>query len=124
MQQLHIEKGPNTPRIDFDGNLSILKIEGRSIPENPSEFYQPLFDWVHEYYKQPRSLTQLIIKLEYINSGSSKSMLEFLRIIKDNHFAGNKCIVKWYYEFDDEAVQELGEHYSHTLKIPFEFVSY
>ena len=123
MPDLHISKSSNTPKVDFlsDGTLHI---EGRSIPENPSEFYKPLFQWAVEYFKNPHSLTQIVVKLEYINSGSSKSLLEFFRVIREQHINGHKCLIKWHYEADDESVQELGEHYQYTLKIPFEFFPY
>jgi hypothetical protein len=120
MPDLHIAKSSNTPKVDFrsDGTLNI---EGRSIPENPSEFYKPMFNWATEYFKNPKALTEIVVKLEYINSGSSKSLLEFFRVIREQHMNGHKCLIKWYYEADDESVQELGEHYQYTLKIPFEF---
>jgi hypothetical protein len=124
MLDLHIEKSPNTPKIDFVSEEGIMSLEGRSIPENPADFYQPLFKWLQDYFKNPKSETQVVIKLEYINSGSSKSMLDFLRQLKEQHIKGNKCVIKWYYEEDDESVQELGRHYQHTLKLPFEFLSY
>jgi hypothetical protein len=124
MLDLHIEKGANTPKIDFLSEEGILQFEGRSIPENPNDFYKPLFQWVQEYFKLPQKKTTIVIKLEYINSGSSKSLLEFFRIVKEQFAAGNNCLVKWYSEEDDESVQELGEHYQFTLKIPFEFVHY
>ena len=124
MLDYHVVKGNNTPKIDFLASEGILQMEGRSIPENPNEFYKPLVLWAQEYFKEAKPLTQVIIKLEYINSGSSKSLLEFFRTIRDQHINGNKCVVKWYFEEDDESVQELGEHYQFTLKIPFEFYSY
>jgi hypothetical protein len=124
MLDLHIEKSPNTPKVDFVSAEGKLSLEGRSIPENPAEFYEPLLDWLKDYFESPKPVTQVIIKLEYINSGSSKSMLELLRRVKEQHLNGNKCQIKWFYEEDDESVQELGEHYEHTLKLPFEFVSY
>lgn len=124
MLDLHIEKSTNTPKIDFIFDEGLLRIEGRAIPENPNDFFTPVFNWVEEYFKQPKDLTTIVIKLEYINSGSSKSLLEFFRYIKEQHVNGNKCVVKWYFEEDDESVQELGEHYQYTLKIPFEFINY
>jgi hypothetical protein len=124
MLDLHIAKSSNTPKVDFLAENGDLHIEGRSIPENPNDFYKPLFQWALEYFKEPKKTTHVIVKLEYINSGSSKSLLEFLRIIREQHLNGNECIIKWYYEEDDESVQELGEHYQYTLKIPFEFISY
>jgi hypothetical protein len=124
MLDLHIDKATNTPKVDFLGEEGILQFEGRSIPENPNDFYKPLIQWVTEYFKQPKEITTIVVKLEYINSGSSKSLLELFRFIKEQHSAGNKCLIKWYSEEDDESVQELGEHYQFTLKLPFEFVHY
>jgi len=124
MSNLVIEKTSNTPKAFFDEATGTMYIEGRSIPENPGEFYKNLINWALEYYKNNPPLTIYEIKLEYINSGSSKSLLELLRIIKEQHDKGNKCIIKWYFEDDDESIQELGEHYQYTLKVPFEFISY
>lgn len=124
MLDLQITKTTNTPKVEFSASNGVLTIEGRSIPENPSEFYKPLIQWAIEYFTHPKPLTEFVFKLEYINSGSSKSLLEFLRVIREQHLKGNECIIKWHYEEDDESVQELGEHYQYTLKIPFEFYSY
>jgi hypothetical protein len=124
MVDLHIEKTSNTPKVDCVANEGEMHMEGRSIPENPSEFYKPLIQWLLEYFNNPRPLTVFEFRLEYINSGSSKSLLELLRLIKDEYVNGKPIVIKWHYEEDDESVQELGEHYQYTLKIPFEFYSY
>lgn len=124
MQDLIIHKTANTPAVVFSSTTGVLSIEGRSIPENPSSFYRPLSQWAQDYFHQPKETTQLLIKLEYINSGSSKSLLEFLRNIKEYNTFNKKIVIKWHFESDDEAVQELGEHFSNTLKMPFEFISY
>jgi hypothetical protein len=124
MVDLHVEKTSNTPRIDFNAIDGVMHMEGRSIPENPSDFYKPLIQWLNEYFNNPKPITVFELRFEYINSGSSKSLLELLRYIKDEHVKGKECIIKWHYEEDDESVQELGEHYQYTLKIPFEFYSY
>jgi hypothetical protein len=124
MLDLHIDKSTNTPKIDFLSEEGLLQFEGRSIPENPNDFYKPLLLWIQEYFKEPQKLTTIVIKLEYINSGSSKSLLEFFRFIKEQYVSGHNCLIKWYSEEDDESVIELGEHYQFTLKIPFEFLRY
>lgn len=124
MIDLHIDKTSNTPKADFNASTGIMTIEGRSIPENPSDFYQTLLNWLVHYYQAPQPLTEFHIKLEYINSGSSKALLDVFRLIKEQHEKGNKCLIVWYSEDDDESVQELGQHYQYTLKLPFEFRTY
>jgi hypothetical protein len=124
MEKLEIERKANTPSVLFDPDSGNLKIEGRSIPENPGDFYDELIAWIREYFKDPQPLTTIDLNLEYVNSGSSKYLLGLFRIIKEEVQKGFKININWYYEEDDEAIQSLGEHYKSSLKIPFNLVEY
>ena len=124
MEKLDIEKRNNTPAVVFDPASGSLKIEGRSIPENPGEFYDELIDWIKEYFKEPKELTTFDLNLEYVNSGSSKYLLGLFRVIKAEAQKGNIVTINWYYEEDDEAILSLGEHYKSSLKIPFNLIEY
>jgi len=124
MKKLVIQKTNNTPGIDFDPETGLMKIEGRSIPENPGDFYDPLIEWLDGYYKNPVDVTKFEMNLEYVNSGSSKYLLGIFRILKKKHDEGNKCIISWYYEEDDEAIFSLGEHYKNTIKVPFNLIEF
>lgn len=125
MENLVVEETINTPLVNFNKDKGVLLLEGKAIPENPGEFFNPLFAWVEEYFGgTPLKHSLLKIKLEYINSGSSKFILEFFRLIKKYYERGNDLKVKWYYEEDDEALRDLGQHYANTVKIPFELIDY
>jgi hypothetical protein len=124
MERLEIEKKANTPSVSFNPDTGHLKIEGRSIPENPGEFYDILIDWIREYFTNPKNSTIFDLNLEYVNSGSSKYLLGLFRIIKDETSKGNTVLINWYYEEDDEAILSLGEHYKSSLKIPFNLIEY
>ena len=124
MTKLEIERRANTPSVNFNSQTGILKIEGRSIPENPGDFYDELIDWIKQYFSDSPSETTLELNLEYVNSGSSKYLLGLLRVIKEEVKKGMQITVNWYYEEDDEAIQSLGEHYKSTLKIPFNLIEY
>ena len=102
--------------MDFLSASGKLNIEGRSIPEDPGEFFDRLIDWINSYFSNPVEETVLSINLEYINSGSSKYMLELLRIFKVNHEKGTKVLVKWFFEEGDESIEELGQHYEQTMQ--------
>lgn len=123
MKDLVLEKTANTPAVNFKSS-GILKIEGRSIPENPGDFYDRLINWIKEYYNDPAPLTKIELNLEYVNSGSSKYLLGIFRLIKKKHDEGYKSEVNWYYEEDDEAIHSLGEHYRSTVNVPFNLVEY
>ena len=116
---MHIiqEQTKNSPGIHFDGGTEILKIVGRSIPENPEIVFKPLKDWITEYFKNNSRLS-LSIVLEYINSGSSKHLIEILKVLKSYQEDGKKLDITWYYEEDDEAIMELGEHFRDTSGLP------
>lgn len=124
MEDLYLKKTSNSPEVEFVADSGELSMEGRSIPEDPGEFFERLIDWINEYFLHPAQRTEVSIKLEYINSGSSKYMLELLRIMKINHDAGKNVKVKWYFEEGDESIQELGIHYENTIQIPFEHIEY
>ncbi len=121
MQPLKIESTINTPVVDFDPGKGYLLIEGRSIPENPGHFYELIFEWLDAYYSNPKDETTVEIKLEYVNSGSSKYILEFLRYVSKYHKEGKKSTVHWYFEEEDESIEELGEHYGSLVDVPFFF---
>lgn len=124
MEDLFLKKTFNSPEVEFVSSTGELNIEGRSIPEDPGEFFERLIDWMNEYFLNPAENTVMNIKLEYINSGSSKYMLELLRILKINNDNGRDVLVKWYYEEGDESIEELGQHYEQTMQIPFEIIEY
>jgi hypothetical protein len=124
MKELIIKKTSNTPSINFNPETGVMKIEGRSIPENPGDFFDPLIEWLEDYFEHPVEITRFEMSLEYVNSGSSKYLLGIFRILKKKHDEGKQCSISWYYEEDDEAIFSLGEHYRNTIKVPFNLIEY
>ncbi len=124
MEDLIIDRTGNTPKVHFNHKAGKLIIEGRSIPENPGDFFEQLIDWLEKYYKDPKDTTRMDLNLEYVNSGSSKYLLGIFRMIKKRFDEGSNCIINWYYEEDDEAILSLGEHFKSTIKIPFNLIEY
>ena len=124
MDDFFIKRTVNTPEVELRPSEGFFKIEGRSIPEDAGEYYKIILRKLEEYFQNPQKVTRIDIKLEYINSGSSKYMLEIFRIVKRNYDNGIDCTVNWFYEEDDESILELGQHYQHTIKIPFKMVDF
>ena len=121
MNNLLIESTKKTPEVSFsvDGRL---KISGRSIPEDPTKFYDVLFEWVYYYCQDPVNITTLDIELEYFNSGSSKSILHILRALVDIAKKGKQLSINWYYEEGDDDIMERGEYYESILDVKFNFI--
>ncbi len=124
MDKLFLPKTQNTPSVNFDPGTGQFAMEGRSIPENPGEFFDSLMDWLDEYFKSPAPKTVFNLNLDYVNSGSSKYLLGLFRIFKNNYAIGADIEINWFYEEDDEAIESLGEHYLSILHIPFNMKEY
>jgi len=89
-----------------------MLIEGRSLPEDVNKFYSPLMDWA---VKVTAEAVTLDINLEYLNSASTKKMLEFLKMLDANNHI-KTFIVNWHYESDDEDTLENGQIFEELLR--------
>jgi hypothetical protein len=121
MENLYIEGTKKTPEIDFKIN-GYLKLRGRSIPEDPSKFYDPLYLWILDYISNPQQKTTVDVDLEYFNSGTSKSLLHLLRVLVELNGKGNEVVINWFYETGDDDIYERGEYYSSILEMNFNFI--
>jgi len=122
MENFHLEATPKTPGLNFNSQNGKFEISGRSIPENSIDFYKPLLDWLDAYLKKPLQLTHLTIKLEYFNTSSSKCMVDIFRRLEKLHSSGNDVQVEWFYEEEDEDMQESGEDFKEIIKLPIKLV--
>ncbi len=122
MEALNIEKTSHHPQVRFNAESGILELTGRSLPEQVLSLYQPILKWVEQYTSTKRKETTFKINLDYINSSSSKYLLEILKRLNDFHKKGNKVTVQWFYEDYDEDSLESGEEYKELLDLNFELV--
>ena len=122
MDNFYLEATPKTPKLNFNFDEGKFEISGRSIPENSIEFYKPLLDWLDGYVDNPRSETNLEVKLEYFNTSSSKCLVEIFRKLEKLHKEGNTTNIKWYYDEEDEDMQESGEDFKEIIKLPIEMI--
>jgi hypothetical protein len=122
MEDIQLEGSAKTPAVIFDGKVGLLELKGRSIPENSVEFYKPLNDWVDFYSKNPCAETNISIKLEYFNTSSSKCILDLFKKLEQLNGNGTKVIVNWYFEENDEDMEEAGEDYQAIISLPFKMI--
>jgi hypothetical protein len=121
--QQKISPSKSTPEVILDPKGTI-KLTGRLIPENAEDFFNPIEEWINEYFKNPAEITSVEISLEYINSVGSKYLLDLIRKITHIHLKRNtsKFIINWYYEDVDENMLETGTSFSLYLDVPFNFI--
>jgi hypothetical protein len=119
MKDLVIKETEKTPSVALSTN-GVLKIEGRSIPEDAAKFFKPLLDWTKDF---TASEIRVDIKLEYFNTSSSKFILEMLRLLENNPDNKN-ILVNWFYEEGDLDVLESGQYFESIIGIPFKYIEY
>ena len=96
MDNLIIEATAVTPHIVFKKDGYLL-LEGKALPEDPAKFFEPAFIWLKDFHT---SNTIFDVKLEYVNTSSSKQVFELLKILNRTH---NK---------------------NEIISIPFEYIEY
>lgn len=122
MEKLLIDGSAKTPSIEFDGETGVLLLKGRSIPENSIEFYKPLNDWLDGYASSPKDKTVVDMRLEYFNTSSSKCILDFFKRLEKVNGNNTEVHVNWYFETDDEDMEEAGEDYQAIVGLPFSII--
>jgi len=120
MENLIIEGSGTLPSVEFQTN-GLLKLNGRALPENAYNFFNPLITWVTEFAIEELNVE---INLEYFNTAVSKQLYDFLKAVESNNNFG-KINLKWFYEDGDDEILESGEIYEELLpRINFSYHKY
>ena len=121
---IDIQKTEDSPRILLDENKSIFLIEGSSFPEDAYAVYIVVLDWLKDITKRFENELQCVFKFKVISSASHKMIYEILVELEKLYNKSSNIIIHWYYEEHDEDMLEVGEDFTETLDIPFEFFKF
>ena len=124
MEALVREKTDDTPEVKLDKSSGTFLFSGKSLPEDVSSFYDPIVEWIEAYGQDANDESVFEFKLTYFNTASSKMILDVLMKLEELSEEGVNIKVKWYFEEDDEDMEEAGEEYSDIVELDFELVEY
>ncbi len=124
MNNLIIEKTKYTMEINFDKDSGILEMSGSSYPENALEFFGPITEWVKEYIQVIKKPITMSIRLNYLNTSSTKCILDIFEILDAYYKDNGQVLIKWHYAENDEDIRETGEELAEDFEFPIEFVSF
>lgn len=110
--------------INFNKDSGILEMSGSSYPENALDFFNPIVNWIKEYIVEIKKPIVMNIRLNYLNTSSTKCILDIFEILEQYHKSGGNIKINWYYEKDDEDIKETGEELSEDFNFPISFMSY
>lgn len=121
MIEINIEASKSTPEIRF--NEDTLMISGQSYPENAVSFYAPVFTWLDAYLENLGNNTAIFaFNLIYMNTSSSKCMMDFIDKLQAAYILGKKVIIKWYCDPENESLLECAEEFKEDIDFPFEII--
>ncbi len=81
LSNIFVEPTEKTPLIDFNNLTGELILSGKSIPVNAIKIFEPVYEWVTEYVKNPRNTTNLRLNLEYFNTASSIWLAKIVKVL-------------------------------------------
>lgn len=123
METLVIQGSEIIPDIVLDKESNKFEFSGQSSPENAVEFYKPILEWLDTYIEFPNEKTEVNCKFTYFNTASSKMIFDVLDKFREVHEKGSEVIINWYFQQDDEDMEESGKDYEAFIEVPFEFIS-
>lgn len=110
MKRLHLEATQYTPEITLDpaGTISMV---GKSYPENTFDFYQPIMEWIENYFDgNTAKKTTINMEIIYFNSSSSKLFFDLFDLVDENK-ESSKIVINWIYDKENESAEEAGEDF-------------
>ncbi|MBK8497989.1 MAG: DUF1987 domain-containing protein [Flavobacteriales bacterium] len=121
-KRLHIDRTETSPQIDMDLDNGLLEFIGRSLPHNSEQFYSRVYRWLEEYLEEPRDRTTVNMRLDYLDTSSSKHLYNIFHKLDAVNERGQQVKVNWHYETGDEEMAETGKDYQSLFKLDFNFV--
>lgn len=124
MDSLILNATAFTPYVAFDVNSGTMVLKGRSIPDQPDEFWLPILNWFESFMLKNPTRVYFKIDLEYFNISSSKRILFLLYKLNELSDQGVDVGVDWCFRSNDEDMYEVGQDYAYMVKVPFNFCPY
>lgn len=121
-KRFHIDKTETSPQIDLDLENGVLDFIGRSLPHNSEQFYARVYHWLEEYLNEPKLETTVNMKLDYLDTSSSKHLYNIFQKLNAVNERGQKVNVNWHYESGDDEMAETGKDYQSFFNIDFKFI--
>ncbi len=124
MESLDIQATKSSPLVVFDPAAGVLRIEGQSYPENPVRFYEPVLAVLEGWFSGSAAGPLTVnINLSYMNTSSSKCLMNLLDRLDVASRAGSAVTINWYYDIDNEMAHESAEEFREGLLVPFNVIA-
>jgi hypothetical protein len=120
MEKWNIEATDRTPSVVLDRQESILKLEGRSYPEEGMDFFEPIIVRLRTLQNSDGPISTIHVRLEYYNSATAKALAELFTSLMTLKNRGLSAKVIWEFEEEDEGIQEDVDMFMESFDLPFD----
>ncbi len=124
MDRFKLEPTKYTIEVDLDPATGIFSLSGSSYPEDAMSFFEPVNEWIENYIDQEKRGITLNIRMNYINSSSSKCFIDIFEILENYAAEGGEVMVNWYYMEDDDDIYDTGEELLEDMDFPYQLIAY
>ncbi|MBX7183214.1 MAG: DUF1987 domain-containing protein [Bacteroidia bacterium] len=121
MKTVYIKSTNKTPEVNMDLASGEFKIAGRSIAENPKEFYEPIIREIENYAEKPKSKSVFEIYFEYLSTASTIFVMKILTALKKLSESGKKVELILQYDDDDTDMLEKFQAMSQIVNVDARF---
>lgn len=120
---LHLFATKSTPEVLFSPQQNIYRMVGNSIPENASETYAPVMEWLRNEFRSLSGPVTFDFDLPYFNSSSLKALYLVLLELKKATLAGKEIDLRWYIDENDEFMTEAAETFREMVGLDLKLVA-
>ena len=120
MEKWTTESSERSPLALLDRQESILKLEGRSYPEEGMDFFDPIILRFKSLQNSETPIRTIHLRLEYYNSATTKALSDLFQALMLAKNAGHQVKVIWEFEEEDDGIQEDIDMFIETFDLDFD----
>lgn len=124
MDTINLQATDYTPKVILDKENQIFEFSGCSLPEDSVKFYTPIIQWISRYTEYPNEKTKIVFDLDYVNSSSSKMIIDFLYVLQKAKEKGADIEIIWKYDASDDVIETIGTCIQETTDLSFTLLPY
>ena len=123
MEVFRLEKSAHQPKVVLDPESGNILFEGNLVAQNIRNFFDPIFEWCHQYFKAGAESANVEVRMPHYNTAASKMIVQMFCLLKDYEEGGAKINVDWFYVDEDEDMVELAHETEEVSGLKFNFHS-
>lgn len=117
MENIIIAATERSPEVNFDFSKNKFQLRGESYPEDVNEFFGPVIEKFEDYLGNLEGgEISFIFEFIYFNSSTAKILMGLFDLFDEVAEKGNKVVVEWHYDEEDDNMEELGEEFGEDLE--------